>query len=150
MSRKDRGAILPLGTARQEVYWYQSGLFTTSRYYRDSLPAWVRRFNAQRIPFKAAGRVIKTLLPDSAYAEPDSEPWENEGHDVTFPHHLPQDSAAAAAVYPNFSAMDSLTLVFALAGVEALGLGKNATDLLAVSLSTTDAIGHACRRRLDP
>src|SRR2546425_11728855 len=40
--------------------------------------------------------------------------------------------------------MDSLTLAFALEGVRALGLGaRGATDLLAVSLSTTDAVGHA-------
>src|SRR3989449_4654896 len=40
--------------------------------------------------------------------------------------------------------MDSLTLAFALEGVRALGLGpRGGTDLLAVSLSTTDAIGHA-------
>jgi arylsulfatase A-like enzyme len=40
--------------------------------------------------------------------------------------------------------MDSLILAFALAGADALKLGKgNATDLLAVGLSTTDAIGHA-------
>src|SRR5207247_7209374 len=40
--------------------------------------------------------------------------------------------------------MDSPTLAFALEGVRALGLGgRGATDLLAVSLSTTDAVGHA-------
>jgi predicted AlkP superfamily pyrophosphatase or phosphodiesterase len=144
VSRKDRGAILPVGTARQQVYWYQAGVFTTSRYYRDSLPGWVRAFNALRIPFKSAGRVLGTLLPDSAYAEPDSEPWENGGHDVTFPHHLPTDSARAAVAFAGASPMDSLTLAFALAGAEAMRLGRgDATDLLAVSLSTTDAIGHA-------
>src|SRR5439155_66130 len=37
-----------------------------------------------------------------------------------------------------------LTLAFALSGVEALKLGRSrSTDLLAVSLSTTDAVGHA-------
>src|SRR5688572_21846865 len=51
VSRKDRGAILPIGRAREQVYWYQSGVFTTSRYYADSLPSWVRAFNARRIPF---------------------------------------------------------------------------------------------------
>src|SRR6266508_1384929 len=56
VSRKDRGAILPLGRVKQQVYWYQSGVFTTSRYYADSLPAWVRAFNARRVPFRAAGR----------------------------------------------------------------------------------------------
>src|SRR2546430_11992435 len=40
--------------------------------------------------------------------------------------------------------MDSLTLAFALEGTRALRLGvRGGTDLLAVSLSTTDAIGHA-------
>jgi predicted AlkP superfamily pyrophosphatase or phosphodiesterase len=144
VSRKDRGAILPIGTARQDVYWYQSGIFTTSTYYRDSLPPWVRAFNAQRIPFKAAGHEYRLLLPDTAYAEPDSVPWENGGHGVSFPHYLPTDSARAALVYPAISSMDSLTLAFALAGADAMRLGRgDVTDLLAVSLSTTDAIGHA-------
>ena len=40
VSRKDRGAILPIGRSKQEIYWYSNnGNFTTSRYYRDSLPA---------------------------------------------------------------------------------------------------------------
>src|SRR3989442_14667318 len=40
--------------------------------------------------------------------------------------------------------MDSIPTAFALAGREALRLGRRGpTDLLAVSLSTTDAIGHA-------
>lgn len=144
VSRKDRGAILPVGTARQEVYWYQDGKFTTSRYYRDSLPPWVRSFNALRLPFRAAGREIATLLPDSAYAEPDSESWENGGHDLSFPHRLPTDSARAAVAYMATPLMDSLTLAFALAGAEALQLGRRgSTELLAVSLSATDYIGHA-------
>jgi len=144
VSRKDRGAILPIGTARQEVYWYQSGVFTTSRYYRDSLPPWVRAFNALRIPFQAAGREFATLLPDTAYAEVDSVPWENGGREVSFPHRLPTDSARAASAFAGMPPMDSLTLAFALAGAEALKLGRSgATDILAVSLSATDAIGHS-------
>src|SRR2546428_3031872 len=71
-------------------------------------------------------------------------PYENLGHDFTFPHELPADSAAGAAAYVAVPSMDSLTLAFALEGVRALGLGpRGGTDLLAVSLSTTDAIGHA-------
>lgn len=143
VSRKDRGAILPVGRARQHVYWYQSGVFTTSRYYADSLPAWVRVFNARRIPFKAAEQVVTLLLPDSAYPEPDSLPWENQGRNVTFPHRLPPDSQRAAAAFAGTPWIDSLTLAFALTGAEELRLGRRkGTDLLAVSLSATDAIGH--------
>ncbi len=143
VSRKDRGAILPIGTAKEQVYWYQSGLFTTSRYYADSLPVWVRSFNARRVPFKSAGTRWTLLLSETSYPEPDEAAWENQGRS-TFPHQLPTDSAAAAAVYAGTPWMDSLTLAFALTGAEALRLGRRGTtDLLAVSLSSTDAIGHA-------
>ncbi|PYP31817.1 MAG: hypothetical protein DMD49_07335, partial [Gemmatimonadetes bacterium] len=135
--------ILQLGRAKQQVYWYQAGSFTTSRYYADSLPGWVRAFNAQRVPFKLAGAIWTPLLPAADYPEPDSQPYEHAGHDFTFPHRLPMDSAQAADTLIDVPTMDSLTLAFALAGVRALGLGgRGATDLLAISLSTTDAVGH--------
>jgi hypothetical protein len=146
VSRKDRGAILPLGRARQSVYWYQSGIFTTSRYYADTLPAWVKRFNALRVPFRLTGAAWRLLLPDSAYTEPDSQPWEHGGTDFLFPHVLPTDTAKNVTSYGGLITspmLDSLTLAFALDGLDALRLGKgSATDLLAVSLSSTDAIGH--------
>jgi len=42
VSRKDRGAILPMGRAKESVFWYASnGKFTTSTYYADTLPTWV-------------------------------------------------------------------------------------------------------------
>jgi len=143
VSRKDRGAILPLGRAKEQVYWYQAPLFTTSKYYADTLPTWVQAFNARRLPFKAASTTWTLLLPDSAYKEPDSEVWENGGSGVVFPHRLPADSVSAAAVIAGEPAMDSLTLLFAVEGFEALKLGRKGTDILAVSLSTTDAVGHA-------
>lgn len=145
VSRKDRGAILPIGHAREQVYWYQSGLFTTSRYYADSLPAWVRAFNARGLPFKAAGTSWTLLLPDSAYQEEDNEPWENAGRDLVFPHRFPVDTVRAASLVASTHVIDSLTLLFALEGLEALRLGRrgSGTDILAVSLSATDAVGHA-------
>ena len=143
VSRKDRAAILTLGRAKQQVYWYQAGVFTTSRYYADSLPAWVTAFNARRVPAQFAGHTWATYLDASAYPEPDSVPYEHGGRDFLFPHRLPTDSAQAALALVEFPTMDSLTLAFALEGVRALGLGGGGrTDLLAVGLSTTDAIGH--------
>jgi predicted AlkP superfamily pyrophosphatase or phosphodiesterase len=142
VSRKDRGAILPIGHSKEQVYWYQSGLFTTSRYYADSLPTWVQAFNSRRLPFKAANTTWSLLLADSAYKEADNEIWENLGREVVFPHRLPADSVRAAGAVAGVPAMDSLTLLFALEGFEALRLGRRGTDLLAVSLSATDAVGH--------
>src|SRR2546427_11418888 len=144
VSGKDRGAILPIGRAKERVYWYVGGFFTTSRYYADSLPTWVRVFNGQRIPFRAAGTKWTLFLPEREYPEPDSVAYENQGREVVFPHRLPADSAEAALAFVATPTMDSLTLAFALEGVRALQLGgRGATDLLAVSLSTTDYVGHA-------
>ena len=144
VSRKDRGAILPLGRAHQEVYWYVTdGRFTTSTYYADTLPAWVRRFNDRRVPQSMAGQPWNLLLPAGAYPEPDSVPVESAGRDFTFPHVLPADPAAAARSFPEFPWMDQLTLDLALQGLGELELGTGPqTDVLAVSLSTTDAVGH--------
>ena len=145
VSRKDRGAILPLGRAKQSVFWYSGvdGGFTTSTYYADTLPAWVRRANARHNARHWAGRTWDLLLPASAYAEPDSVPPESNGRDFTFPHRVPDDSAAAARTFAEYPFMDDLTAAFALEGVRALELGAGPqTDVLAVSFSTTDAVGH--------
>ena len=144
VSRKDRGAILPVGRSVQHVYWYaEHGDFTTSTYYRDTLPAWVRRFNERGTARRLAGQAWMPLLPDSAYPEPDSVAVESGGKDFVFPHVLPADPAEAARALPGFPWMDSLTLELALEGTRALDLGAGPqTDVLAISLSTTDAVGH--------
>jgi hypothetical protein len=145
VSRKDRGAILPIGRSKGDVYWWSaSGTFTTSRYYADSLPGWVQRFNARRMAQSYAGKEWTLLLPASAYPEADSVPVESGGTDYVFPHEVPADSGLAARVAAGFPWMDEITLAFALDGLRELGLGAatNQTDVLAVSLSTTDAIGH--------
>lgn len=144
VSRKDRGAILPMGRAGQEVFWYAStGRMTTSTWYADTLPSWVQRFNARRIPQSHAGRAWTLLLPEGAYPEPDTVALESGGKNVVFPHVLPADSAQAAMAFTNTPWMDEMLLQFALDGMQQMALGDSArTDLLAVSLSTTDAIGH--------
>lgn len=145
VSRKDRGAILPIGSANADVYWYASnGTFTTSRYYRDTLPTWVTAFNAKRTPQSYAGKSWTPLLSAGRYAEPDTNPLESLGTDLTFPHVISTDAAIAARTLREYPWMDSLTLAFALEGVRTMGLGagNGRTDLLAVSLSTTDAVGH--------
>ena len=146
VSRKDRGAILPVGRGRHAVYWYaqSTGRFTTSTWYADSLPTWVQAFGDERRPFTTyAGQTWSPLLPDSAYAEPDSVPGESFGREFTFPYVMPSDSLRAANLLIAFPFMDAFTLDFAWRGVQALELGtRGRTDLLAVSLSTTDAVGH--------
>lgn len=144
VSRKDRAAILPVGTSKRPVFWYApTGIFTTSTYYGSALPDWVNAFNTRKVPASYAGRAWQPLLPDTAYAEPDSVPIESGGVGFVFPHREPASPDTAAMVLAEFPWMDDVTLQFALAGVNALNLGGGPqTDVLAISLSTTDAIGH--------
>ena len=143
VSRKDRGAILPVGRSKQSVFWYADGRFTTSSWYADTLPAWLRRFNARRQPQQFAGTSWDLLRPASAYAERDSQLVESGGRNVVFPHPLPADTLQAVRALPDDPRMDWLTLQAAMAGLDAMALGTGpSTDVLAISLSTTDAVGH--------
>src|SRR5690606_5686305 len=63
---------------------------------------------------------------------------------VHFPHVLSSSPDTVAWQLGNFPWMDEVTLAFALHGLTALELGAGPqTDVMAVSLSTMDAIGHA-------
>lgn len=146
VSRKDRGAILPIGRGIYPVFWYtpDSGRFVTSSWYADSLPTWVQEFNAeQRVTTRYAGRTWDLLLPETEYPEADSVEAESAGQGFTFPHQLARDETAAQNGIIGQPWMDELTLDLAWRGVRTLDLGAGPqTDLLAVSLSTTDAVGH--------
>lgn len=145
ISRKDRGAILPIGRSHQSAFWYATdGRFTTSTYFADTLPTWVQQFNARKIPQSYAGKEWSLLLAPGSYPERDTVPLENYGKDFVFPHLFPGDPAATAKNFASYPAMDSLTVQMALAGVSAMNLGRGPVpDLLSVSFSTTDAVGHA-------
>jgi predicted AlkP superfamily pyrophosphatase or phosphodiesterase len=141
VSGKDRGAILPIGRDAQHVYWFAApGMFTTSTYYGDTLPEWVRRFNDRRLPDSLAVRPWTLLLPESAYPEPDNDPLEANGRDFLFPHIAAADSGWGLGATPFY---DDLALEFSLEGVRNLGLGLGPqTDVVAISLSATDYVGH--------
>jgi predicted AlkP superfamily pyrophosphatase or phosphodiesterase len=143
VSRKDRGAILPLGRAQQEVYWWgyngASPPAPGTRHASHLGAALQRVAPVQRF----AGRAWTPLLPASAYSEPDSVPAESGGRDYTFPHVLSADPDTAGRTIPEFPWMDDLTMELALAGLRELKLGQGPqTDVFAVSFSTTDAVGH--------
>jgi Type I phosphodiesterase / nucleotide pyrophosphatase len=145
VSMKDRGAILPNGKSTGEVYWYSpDGRFVTSSYFNKALPPWVRAFNERQVPASYAGKTWTLLLPDSAYHEPDSVAIERGGRNFQFPYPLPDDPFDAVNLVRATPFIDDIVADFALSGVRALELGATArTDLLAISLSATDVVGHA-------
>jgi predicted AlkP superfamily pyrophosphatase or phosphodiesterase len=127
------------------VYWYSpDGRFVTSSYYRKALPEWVTAFNGTQPAAPYAGKPWTLLLPDSAYQEPDSVAIESSGKGFLFPHPMPDDAFDAANLVRATPFIDDIVAAFALAGVKAMQLGSvpTRTDLLTVSLSATDVIGH--------
>jgi predicted AlkP superfamily pyrophosphatase or phosphodiesterase len=148
ISRKDRAAVLMAPEAEQ-VYWFHwSGRFITSTYYRDDLPAWVERFNATDWMSEFAGASWTLLQAEALYAasRPDEYLGEARLRDFgsEFPHKLPSDRRELGNMITTTPFMDWATLEMGREAITALGLGTDeATDLLAIGLSTTDAVGHA-------
>ncbi len=150
---KDRGSILPAGHSANAAYWYDGavGKWITSSYYMQSLPAWVEQFNKKDLASMYMSKDWNTLLPMSKYemSTADNKPYEGvirgDSNGVVFPHKL--SKIPAAYKYESFKTTpfaNTFTFDFAKAAIENEGLGKGSvTDFLAVSISSTDYIGHA-------
>lgn len=147
---KDRGAILPAGHSANAAYWYDAGRWISSTHYMTALPAWVDQFNGKDVAGKYMSTDWTTLLPMSNYdlSTADDKPYENTirgEKTVTFPHKL--SSIADIDKYESFRTTpfaNTFTFDFAKAAIENENLGNNTvTDFLAVSISSTDYIGHA-------
>lgn len=150
VSIKDRGAILPGGHLGM-AYWYSSstGKFVTSTYYRKDYPDWVTAWtNAGHAD--AYKDQKWTLLEEPAkyiFAKNDDASWEKSYKALgrAFPHPLGNEDEKAYYSGLRFTPMgDELTISFVkeLVEQEKVGQGDH-LDVLAISLSVTDYIGHA-------
>jgi predicted AlkP superfamily pyrophosphatase or phosphodiesterase len=146
---KDRGSILPAGHSANAAYWFDdlTGGFISSSYYMNDLPKWVKDFNAKKLPDQYLSANWNTLYPIHTYKQStaDSMRYEagvpREGN--RFPHNT---SAITKDKYNSFRYTPfGQTLLFemAKAAVVEEKMGANGvTDFLALSVSTTDYIGH--------
>ena len=149
---KDRGAILPAGHSANAAYWFHGkdeGAWITSTFYRPDLPKWVKDFNTSDAA-ESYFKVWDTFYPIDSYVESgiDDTNFERgfKGKDkATFPY----DLAKLKAENMNFDILkataygNSLTTDFAMAAIKGESLGKdNITDVLTLSFSSTDYVGH--------
>jgi predicted AlkP superfamily pyrophosphatase or phosphodiesterase len=126
---KDRAAVLPAGFSGNGAYWIdqKTGVWVTSTYYRSELPKWAQDFNDSKRVEKylnkewadSSGKVLrKTTTPagkqSSFYEIVGATPFAND--------------------YEFEFARELITY-------EKLGNGP-ATDLLVISLSANDILGH--------
>lgn len=148
---KDRTSILPAGHNPNGAFWFddQTGCFITSSYYMDRLPKWVEAFNDKRLPEQYLSQKWNTLYPKNTYTESttDENEYENgirEGVKATLPLNLPElYKKYGYGIIRNTPFGNSLTLDMAKAAIDGEQLGADdETDLLAVSCSSTDYIGH--------
>jgi hypothetical protein len=122
ISLKDRSAILPAGRMADGAFWFdnRSGNFVSSTYYFKAMPEWAEAANKARPADQYAGQTWRNRkLPaqpgPQLYGAVDSTPFGDE-----------------------------LVLNFAVSALSAEKLGMSEkTDLLAVSFSSTDYVGHA-------
>jgi len=151
VSFKDRAAILPAGRRADGAYWYQTtdGRFVTSSWYTERAPGWLEKWNAGKRADALAGRTWERLLPDAAsylrFAGEDAVDGEFDREDVVFPHAI-RGVPPAFEFYDNLRRTpfaDEMLLDFAAAAMKGHDLGRDeATDILTVSFSATDVIGH--------
>ena len=139
ISLKERAAVLMGGHSPSAAYWYDPGLarFVSSTYYMPTLPAWVAQFNANWPAKPYCDGVWKALaeIPGAGgnvLSEFRAEPGES----------CPDPKFLAWLQHTPY--MNEIELAFAQEAVRDQHLGQGSdTDLLAISLSVNDSIGHA-------
>lgn len=158
VSFKDRGAILPGGHTPNGAYWLDTqtspGYFVTSTYYMDKLPTWVSDFNGMDKGDDYLDRTWNTLYPIATYTEsaPDDNPYESilQGKtSPTFPYDFKAMRKEFKASGNEYQLLwmspwgNTMLTDFAEAAVTNEELGKgDATDMLCISYSVTDVMGH--------
>ncbi len=147
---KDRGSILPAGHTANAAYFYDPscGNWITSSYYMNDLPLWVKQFNDYNLPEKYLSDNWATLQPIEKYSEStdDDEPYEGTFETETKPVFIHKVGEVVKPAYKILAATpygNSFSLKFAEGAILNERLGSNTVpDFLAVSLSSTDYIGH--------
>jgi len=149
---KDRGAILPAGHTANAAYWFHGkdeAKWITSSFYMDELPKWVKNFNDSN----KANSYLKMWEPlkdiksytQSGLDENNFEFGFDGKETATFPY----DLKALAPGNGQFDLIkatpfgNDLTADFAKAAIKGEALGQDdITDVLTLSFSSTDYVGH--------
>jgi predicted AlkP superfamily pyrophosphatase or phosphodiesterase len=116
ISFKDRSAIMPAGKRPNGAYWFdeKTGSLVSSTYYFSDLPEWVKKFNREKKPDRYLNGGSEDSSGQHSYKKFEATPIAND-----------------------------YLIDFAKEAIENEKLGADAaTDLLTISFSANDLIGH--------
>ena len=154
ISSKDRGAILLAGAKPDGCFWWdtETGLLGSSSFFGDALPGWVSDWNRENFAKQWVGTSwnrFRTDIDYSTLSGPDEIRGESEGvskkQGRVFPHPFPKELGKEYfnTVYASPMANEVL-LNAAFKAIDGENLGKRQTpDLLLLSFSSNDVVGHA-------
>jgi predicted AlkP superfamily pyrophosphatase or phosphodiesterase len=152
LSHKDRAAILLGGKFADLALWMTDSLFVTSSYYCQHLPEWVQRFNRSGLVNSYFKKYWSRTMPDPAYAAVDNDDVLYEegrnGLGRTFPHPIRGDDSLRISNSYYEALLTSpfgneILAKLAKQAVVAEQLGnRGTTDLLCISFSSNDYVGH--------
>jgi len=134
ISLKDRAAVLPAGFSGDAAYWIdpKSGDWITSTYYRPDLPGWVRNFNGSHRAEKFWNREWRDKDGDGDMLGSTAPRNGKDGAPASF-----YEVVGSTPFANDYQLEFAKELVL----YEKLGAGP-ATDLLVISLSANDILGH--------
>lgn len=144
VSLKDRSAILPAGQGGQ-AFWLGKRSFVTSRRYASAVPPLLVTLAREHplASYQSGGWPL--LLPEGAYRARPERPALGSRVDAraeVFPH-SPRPGSSAAAWLRSTPMGDEAVIDLAKAAYQSFDLGTDeVVDLLAISLSSNDYVGH--------
>jgi arylsulfatase A-like enzyme len=151
ISLKDRGGVLAAGQGANAAYWYdgESGEWISSTWYMDALPPWVKGFNAKEKVDSFYRKGWDLLYPKETYVQsnPERKPYELRTFGTSqrqMPYYLERFENVSYDIITTTPFGNTLTTEFAKTAILEESLGKDSIpDMLAISFSSTDYIGHA-------
>ena len=148
VSIKDRGAVFIAGR-HGKAFWYSrsKGGFTSNDFYypEGGEPAWLSAFN--QTAYTDLPAAWQLLLPHASYQYEDDRRYERppQGWTRVFPHSFAPRGTTDYYNQLRYAPQgDRITMGLARTIIDNEALGKDRDpDLLSISLSVTDRIGHA-------
>ncbi len=148
ISIKDRGGIIPAGHSANAAYWYDNtnGNWITSSYYMNELPKWVSDFNSKGWVNKYYEQGWSLLYPANTYTQSttDEKSYEAKPFGNTFPYDMTKFIGKDYGKISTTPMGNTITSELAKAAIVGEKMGAdNFTDVLTISYSSPDYIGHS-------